>query len=251
MREVKTIPKEVTEYIDRYLHLNIRGEDIPAPYYINTSGILKQSVLAGKGSPQEIEATANALLANHSFEGDLKHKIRKEMENLGLGIDCSGLIYHAYNKWLKDILGKGELKHFLPNENILNPRKFLSRKLKPESSVSAHMVTSEPFAEKVEVKDTQPGDLIRTRGGKHVLLITEVEYENKVPVRIKFVNSTTSYERNGVRYGEILLSDDLNLANAQWRDLKVLDNDDDGGFAYKGYRELINNNGIWRLKLPV
>lgn len=243
--EKKSIPSEVKNFIDKYLHLEVKGEKITCPYFLNSGGILKNPIFAGKGNPYDIERTANEVLMNHDFSGDKAHLIRKEIEALGLGIDCSGLVYQIYNKWLRDVLNKGELKNHLPAGNIIAIRRYLSRRLKPEASVSADMFTSEPISQKIEVRDVRPGDLIRSRGGKHLLFVTDVEYERNLPRKITFVNSTTYYVRNGVRYGDILLGDDLSLSTAKWED-----NDPNEGvnYAYKGYRELINNNGIWRPK---
>jgi hypothetical protein len=249
MTETKSIPQELKDFINKYLNLQIKGEKVIAPYFINTSGFLKQPIFAGKGDPYDIESKANEMFASHDFKDDKARLVRQEMEKIGLGVDCSGLVYQAYNKWLRDILGKGDLKSFLPKENPLKVRKFFSRVLKPEASVSADMFTSGPISESIEVKDIRPGDLIRTRGGKHLLLITDVTYRDGIPFILTFVNSTTFYTRNGVRYGEITLNKDLNLANAEWRDLSELNGDtDNGNFAYKGYRELMNNNGVWRPK---
>lgn len=243
MIEIKKIPDELEKFIDLYCKLNIKGSTVICPYFINPGGLLKKSVLAGKGTPQEIEEITNEMLSTHVFTENQNQLIRKEMEKLGIGIDCSGLVYQIYNKWLRDIEQRGELKNFLPKISSINPRKLLSRVLKPESSVSADMFTSEPISKKVEVKEVRPGNLIRTRGGKHLLFITEVHYKNSIPAKITFVNSTTYYQRNGIRFGEIILNESLDLANAEWNDN---DPAEEVNYAYKGYRELMAGNGVFR-----
>jgi hypothetical protein len=247
MKTKKTIPTDVKAFIDKYLALEIKGIITTCPYFINTSGFLKKGIYSGKGDPYEIEAEANRILQNHSFVNPTSDQIRNEMIQSDLGVDCSGLVYHIYNKWLISI-GKGELKEFLPKQSGMNLRKILSRNLKPVSSVNADMFTSEPLSQSVEVKDVQPGDLIRTRGGKHLLLITEVEYNSESPVTITFVNSACFYKRNGVRYGEIVLDSTFNLLKSEWKDN---DPEEEVNYSYKGYRELSNNNGIFRPKLPL
>lgn len=241
----ETLPKEVQEYIDRYEHLKIAGQDIVVPYYINLRGFLTDPVHGGKGTPEEIEAAANKLTAGMKNLG--VEDIRTIMMENSIGLDCSGLIYHVLNHWLNQ-LGKGDLKDYLPRHSVWGIRKFLSRSLKPQSSVSADMLTSQPISKQVSVSEVHPGDLIRSRGGKHILLVTEVVYDNNVPTKIKFVNSTTYYKRNGLRYGEITLDDKFDLGSAHWNDNDI---SEPVNYAYKGYRELINNNGLFRPNLPL
>jgi hypothetical protein len=245
----RKIPDELQSFIDKYFKLKIKELEVICPYFINSSmGIMRKPVFAGKADPFEIESTANELLANKVYATKTPELIRQDMIEEGLGIDCSGLVYQIYNKWLQDILHKGELKDYLPKINSFNPRKILSRRLKPESSVSADMFTSEPISEKINVKDICPGDLIRTRGGKHVLFVIEVEYDNDQPKKVTFVNSATYYKRNGIRFGEITFTIDLNLISADWDDN---DPNEPVNYAYKGYRELINKNGVFRPQLPL
>jgi hypothetical protein len=245
----KRIPAEVQKFIDKYFALDIAGKKVVCPYYINLGGMLKDPVMAGKGDPLEIEERASGIFSHIDLMDKSEDFIRTEMMDNGLGVDCSGLVYQTLNMWLRDVAQKGELKDFLPKENSFNPRKMLSRLLKPQSSVNADMLTSEPLSQKIDVKDVQPGDLIRTRGGKHILLITEVNYDSAgKPSKITFANSAREYKRNGVRYSTITLNGDQDLATAEWSDN---DPAEDVNYAYKGYRELMENNGIFRPQLPL
>src|SRR5688500_18736663 len=100
MTETRKIPQQITDFINRYFELHVLDQKIVCPYYINKGGFLKKPVFSGKGSPDDIEEAANQLLKNHDFLRDKPEMIRKEMEVNGLGIDCSGLVYQVYNKWL-------------------------------------------------------------------------------------------------------------------------------------------------------
>lgn len=247
--QTKKIPVELQNFIDKYFHLDIVGKKVICPYFINKKGgFLNKPVFAGKGDPLEIEVAAANLFKHIDLMDKDEEFIRSQMVENYLGVDCSGLVYQIYNKWLRDIENKGELKNYLSKTHSLNPRKLVSRLIKPQSSVSADMFTSGPISKKVDVKDIRPGDLIRTRGGKHVLFITEVEYENDIPKKIIFVNSATYYKRSGVRYGEIILDESLDLLKSEWRDN---DPNEDINYAYKGFRELTMNNGTFRPNLPI
>lgn len=246
---VKKIPEAVQKFIDSYFSLDINGVNVICPYFINLGGIFKDPVLAGKGDPKQIEAKATEIFSHISLMEKDEKSIRTEMIEYGIGIDCSGLVYQIYNTWLRDVAQKGELKDHLPKIKSFNPRKIISRILKPQSSVNADMFTSEPLAKKIEVRDIQPGDVIRTRGGKHILFVTEVEYDSsEIPTKITFVNSAREYKRNGIRYSQINLDKTLSLSSAKW-----IDNDPDEpiNHAYKGYREHMSNNGVFRPILPL
>jgi hypothetical protein len=244
----KKIPLEVQRFINKYFELSIAGKRIVCPYFINTGGFLKEPVFAGKGDPGAIEEKATGIFSHISMVDKTEDLIRTEMVENGLGLDCSGLVYQVLDFWLKDS-GKGELKDYLPKFHSINPRKILSRIAKPQASVSADMFTSTPLSKKVDVREVLPGDLIRTRGGKHILFVTEVEYENdSTPKVITFVNSAREYKRHGVRYSKIYLDKSLNFSAAKWEDD---DPDEPVNIAYKGWRDLTTNNGIFRPELPL
>lgn len=246
---VKKIPTELQTFIDKFFHLNICGIDVITPYHMNSRGsFLKRPVFSGKATAEEIEKMANEIFHKEDFRELNAENIRREMIQSHLGIDCSGFTYQIYNFWIKNISHKGELRDYLPEVNKVNFRKFISRKFKPQSSVSADMFASEPIASRIDLKDIQPGDLIRTRGGKHVLFVVEVEYENALPTKIKVVHSTNKYKRTGVRYEDIFLGKELDLAAANWENH---DGDEPSNETYKGYRVLMENNGVFRPNLPL
>lgn len=243
----RKIPAELAKFIDKYFTLNVAGMKVICPYYMNVGGILKDSVFAGKGSPVEIENKAKDIFSHIDLVNKDENFIRSEMSHNDLGIDCSGLVYQILNTWLRDISKKSELKDYLPKSRTFNPRRIISRMIKPQSSVSADMFTSSPISKKIDLKDVQPGDLIRTRGGKHILFVTEVEYNDTIPTKITFVQSASLYKRTGVRYGSVELIKKMDLACSIWSDA----NPEEENHTYKGYRTLMDNNGIFRPELPL
>lgn len=236
------------DYIDRYFELKINGAEVRCPYFINLGGYLKDAVHAGKGSPEEIEALVNSM----TKESD-PVKLRRLMNENGIGVECSGFIYNVYDYWLRKE-EKGTLADYLPAVNILNPRKYLSRRFKPKNSMGADEFTRPPFSDAINIRNVEPGDLIRTRNGRHVLLIVEVEYENDVPRRLfyaqsnRYTDDAKKDEKNGVRKGVIELDETLDLGKARWIDTIDSYFDD---YTFKGFRELMNRNGIFRPKLPI
>lgn len=242
---MNSIPDSVKNFINQYFELRIKDQKVRCPYFINLNGMLKSPVMSGKGTPEEIENQANSIIKTESNNAK---EIRKQMQELGLGVDCSGLVYNIYDFWIGEkFQGKKSLCDFLPTVSIFNLRKYLSRLKKPQNSVSADEFTSSPLANKIEIKKARPGDLIRTRGGKHVLFITEVETQNDLIQKICFVNSAREYKLNGVRYGEIIFDENQSLNTAKWIDIP----EEEVNFTSKGYRESINSNGIFRPNLPL
>jgi hypothetical protein len=245
---LEKVPDEVQGFINRYFELNIKKTRVICPYFINEGvRLLTNPIFAGKGTPEEIESAAVNLVEN-SGNITTADEIRDLMHKAGLGIDCSGLVYQIYDFWLQDVKKSQPISAFLPKVNPLFIRKYLSRKMKPQSSFGANEQTSSPFATKIELSEVRPGDLIRSRGGKHILFIIEVEKDEKFVNRIKFVHSSRQYQRDGVRYGEIHLDKDQSLATAKWEDN---DQSEPVNYAYQGFRESINTNGIFRANLHI
>lgn len=239
---LKKLPSEVQNFIDKWFELEIDTKKIPAPYFINIGGFLKKPVLAGKGTIEEIQNTTEEMIKGKDLNAQ---EILDFMHENGIGIDCSGLVYQIYDFWIQS-KEKGRLQDFLPQVPFYKLRKFLSRKTKPQNSIGADEFTSEPFSQKIDLKDIEPGDLIRTKSGKHVLFVTEVEtHENENPKRIKFVQSARLYNRDGIRYGEIFLNEDKSLNTAKWEDY---DKNEPVNHSFEGWREGINTNGVFRPK---
>lgn len=238
------LPNKVYKFIDKYFNLRIKGFIVSTPYYINKFGLAKHPVAAGKGDPYEIEEIANEKLksVNVSSEVEIYNLLSKH----NIGIDCSGLVFNIYKYWLS--LFNYDIKNYLSKVHILNIRKYFSRKFKPQSSINANELTSLPFSNKLErIVDVLPGDLIRTRGGKHVLFITRVVKNEFLVKEIEFVHSAAEYQRNGIRKGLIILDQNQSLNLAEWIDMPQ----EEKNFARLGYKEKINNNGIFRPNIPI
>ncbi len=239
--KVLRAPKAVFDEIEKFANMEIAGKKISCPYFINSGGFLKSPVYSGKGTPDEIVLEIKKYLTkigNHEYS---EEELIQIMKSKGIGIDCSGLVYDLLDIWVRE--NKISLTQNLPKVNLINIRKFISRMIKPQNSINADEFTSEPFGERVNIIDIKPGDLIRTRAGKHILIILEVEYDERLtPKKIKYLESASKYKKDGVRYGEIYLNDDLNLNTSRW----VTSPREDINFTYEGWREGINTNGVFR-----
>ena len=104
------IPETLQKEIDRYFELRIGTQLVPCPYYINSkisSGNLR--VMSGKGEADEIELEVRiwAKLKGLDLEQADVSQIRKFMQKLHIGIDCSGFIANVFDNYLV-ILGATE-----------------------------------------------------------------------------------------------------------------------------------------------
>ena len=170
------------------------------------------------------------------------------MEREGIGIDCSGLVAHLYDKWLKSF-GLGGIRRNLKWPKLDIYRNLITH-IRPIENISAELLTSEINSVKVEIKDVRPGDLIRLKGAKqgdHVVMISKVNLNNDAnPVRIEYVHSSPHYaSNNGVKRGEIIITDIAKGLDSQdWKEI-----DETGECTTKlGYLREIEDNGLVRPK---
>lgn len=215
-----SLPPHQKEIIDRYFHIKFGPYVLPCPYYMNKVGKRFLSlVLAGKGTPEEIE---HELRRRYEKNG---HLLRDEtdalnaMKLLNLGIDCSGFVVN--------VLG---IEKKIKYRNIYTKLKAL---LRPRAHISADLLTGELNSDAVEISGVKPGDLIR-RGKNHVMLVEWVDGK-----KFGYVESSTR-PLWGVQRGEIEVVDpERPLENQKWSvedDLEV-------------YKKSGADKGIRRLKI--
>ncbi len=241
-------PKEVQNLINNYFNLKINGRKVKSPYHINVKHVRAElRSLVGKGTPQEIEEEVNifAKLRNFNLEKATAKEIREFMQKEGIGIDCSGLVAHILNTWLKTE-GRGSL-----GQNITFPKMpFLKRlvfRIRPIENINVLLLTNEENSVPVDLKDAQAGDLIKLKGlknGEHIAIITKVE-ENK----IEYIHSTRHYgDDNGIKKGKIVITDEnKGLESQKWEER------DENGVCWtlKEYEKDKKGNGIKRPKFFV
>ncbi len=242
---MKKLPKEVTELIDNYFNLNINGKKVKTPYHINVKHIRAGlRSLVGKGTPQEIEEEVNifAKLRNFNLKKATKDEIRQFMQKEGIGIDCSGLVTHILNTWLKS--EKMENLESSINFPKLSLFKKIIVKLRPIENIGANLLTNQENSTPVKVENAQIGDLIRLKGikqGHHIAIITNVSEKE-----IQYVHSTRHYgQDNGIRRGEIqILDKNKGLEHQNW-----LEKDEKGVcWTLKQYMKEKEDNGLRRPK---
>jgi hypothetical protein len=242
---MKTLPKEVSKLINHYFNLKIDSKNIKTPYHMNVKHVRAElRGLVGKGTPQEMQEEVNifAKLRNFNLEKASSKEIRQFMQKEGIGIDCSGLIAHILDTWLK-AEKRGNLK-----SNIDFPKmsffKRLAINIRPIENINADLLTNEKNTNPIDLKNVIVGDLLRLKGikqGHHIAIITNVK-DNE----IEYTHSTKHYgEDNGIRIGKIRIKDkNKDLDQQEW-----LEKDGNGVcWTLKQYTKQKEDNGTRRLK---
>ena len=251
MIKTYSLPESAKKVINEFTNLPIAGKKIVSPYFINTKsqrGGLR--VLSGKGDPGEIarEVKVQSQLKGIDLNKLNESDIRNFMITNHIGIECSGFVVHVLNYWLR-MNGKRPLIKYLKfeNSNLINKVK---RTLRPVEQISANTITSHLNCTKIhKLSDIRPGDLIRSKGQRknshHILLISEVTFEDDILKEIEYVHSIRGYENeNGIRYGKILVNNpDDDIQNQTWTEIK-----NDRNWTYEGFTNQLEDNGVRRLK---
>ena len=153
----------------------------------------------------------------------------KLLKKNGLGIDCSGLVYHLLDFYAQLQGLDSVYNHLIGTENKKGVRR-----------VSANLLTSYPNSFPIKtIADIQTGDLIRLDSGKHVLFV--MENTNKV---IRYVHSGNKTKTRGVHWGEIkIINPSKTLDSQQWNEIDLNEH------PYSSYFDPANGDGVFRLFL--
>lgn len=241
----KTLPKQALAMIEAYKNLNLGDKKVQCPYRMNTDGTrVGLKVFLGKGLPTEIEEEAVLIAKRDKI--DLSHLsvegIREFLRENGLGVDCSGLIANILN-----VSDKQRVKKLATRVagNII--RRFLAG-LRPVENLSVEGLTHPENSLKCKQwHDVLPGDMIRTRNGKHALLIKEIEYTDSEKLRaITYVHSTNAYGiTSGVREGRIEITNlEHSLEDQKWLEI---DETSKRNITHEGLLDG-ETNGVYRLR---
>lgn len=212
-KTIYRIDEVLETFIDKYFHLEFEQAVVRAPYFINTKRRKDLRSLVGKGTPEEmvLETKVWSQVRGLNLHSANASEIRELMLQVGIGIDCSGLVVHALNHYFR--------KH---RRNFFGKLKFsqqgvrarLARWLRPVENIGANDLTSNLNCHVVSVQEVRPGDLLRgvgkQRNAYHVAIVVEVitgQEEGREVVReIKYVHSHRGYgSENGVRRGSVAI----------------------------------------------
>lgn len=259
---LQTLPKSAQKIIDHYFNLQIGGKKVTCLYYINEAydeefrkknpvpddidryhkRKTKKRAYIGKGSPKEIERTVIELAKQYSFnlQRATSKEIRQFMYVHRIGIDCSGFVVWVLNEVVKELQKKPVWKVIRSAGQF---RGKLRMFLRPIENISVKVLDNRKNSVVVSLREIQPGDLIISLHGKHVLLIESVTINSNLLTDFSYVQSTWWYgDGNGVRRGKVKIKEiGGELKDQEW----VEDFDKKGeNWTYQGIKA-----GSWIIRL--
>jgi len=241
----KMLSKSILDLVNSYQYLPIAGKLISCPYFKNRAGVrVGYKVAVGKGTPHEIaeEVEIRSKINKYDLNNVSIYEIRQFMEKQGLGVDCSGFVVQLLNVIDSKVVIKLAKRNFLKN-----PYRALISRMRPIENISADRLTSGKRVRKIEdLNKIEPGNLIRTRRGKHLLIVigTYTGEDDKIN-KVVYAHATLYYgKESGVRIGEInITSLEKHLKDQDWQEKDENENNP----TYQGYLDDDGSNGIYKL----
>jgi len=248
---VSEISPKAYKLIHEYFNLSLGGKTVKTPYYINTKhkkGELRS--LIGKGMPVEIEDEVKiwAKIKKFSLIDNSEIQIRKFMAEMGIGIDCSGLVSNILNVELKErgIKIRKVIKNSFNKDwlhRIYHQIRFIDNL---DVETLSHPENSVIINNYFELKALDMLHLAGLQSGFHVAIIIKTCYNSNGEFEIHYIHSSRWYTPNdGIRQGCIKIRfPDRDLSYQLWED------SDGPGMNYIR-QEYINNKSqgyFFRLK---
>jgi hypothetical protein len=245
--KIYKLPAAGAAVIESYVMLKLANRHVVAPYFMNEPGRKGRRVSVGKGTARALERETIRLAKRHRLElqSATSDQIRQFMIDHKLGIDCSGLVAWILYEILREKNGQSLWRTIKFSGSL--PRRKLARHLRPVENISARLLTGPRNAVVIrDLRDVRPGDLIRSLNGNHVILITEVGFDDhNVPVYLRYVNSTEwSGVKYGVRFGLIdIIAPHKNILAQTW-----IDGEDGVNWLFDAASNFPDDTKIVRLK---
>lgn len=226
----KTLSQPSLELIDSYERFSVGGASCSVPYFNNKAPGNRASlrVYIGKGNPKDIQEEAAALFIKHHVDPNKvdSTSLKKFLVESGLGIDCSGFAYYVLGEESRARkLGQIDRKmSFVDCKGIIGK---LRCALRPVENCSVSTFANDTNSRSIDLDQVEPGDMIimkNTQDDKirdHMLIIYAVDYQNSVPMILKYAHAVTYPEdglySNGIRRGIIeIVSTQKSLLEARW-----------------------------------
>lgn len=257
MSDSERLKSLVNEY-----QLEIEGIKFWTPYWRNelpTTANPRPKIgpFKGKGTPEQIRECLLSHLESLDHPPATPEDFRSTMNQLGLGIDCSGLVYHVLEGWLLSTRGLTLSDHLYKSRQALladfdnpaytHPEKITRSKLvalpeqvslsvikelwgnEPRRLAGTLILTSLAANDVISnVTDIQPGDQVVMQGVTgvpHNVVITavegsQIEYaESGRPEAVRLAGRF-----GGVQYGSITVTDPAKTLNhQQWHSQDFID----------------------------
>lgn len=234
--EVKTISKNALDVIDHYLNFSAGKAVVSIPYYNNKSIKARASLRTyiGKGSPQDIKEEFEAVVLKNKLDPKnfTNEDVKKLLVDNGLGIECSGFVYHILEaeSYGRDLGTISKRITFINCKGLIGQ---IRCSIRPIENCDVSTFASDLNSKIIALKDVLPGDIItmmndlNSKDRNHILIIREVHYDGSLPKKILYSHSVAYPEDGlygtGVRNGDIEIKDiNQPITEANWTESNSL-----------------------------
>jgi hypothetical protein len=243
----KLISEKALAVIDQYAHFRIHGATTAIPYFNNNHKRIRAALRAttGKGSPRDIFDETEIMLVKEGQRGDAdtaltgavnngsfkpglltSESLRHFLVDQDIGIDCSGFAYHVLSAE-SAARKKGTIDRHLRFPFCKGIVGKIRCKMRPVENADVRTFASDKNSRVISLGDVMPGDIITMLGKTdetnqniqnssmnvrdHIVVITQVEYQNFIPIAIHYAHSiawpSDGEYGHGVRDGLITIAD--------------------------------------------
>ncbi len=211
--------KSLSQTANTYVEFAVADKTTGLPYYIHLPDRPTLTTTHGKGSVEEIRAELLEIAQqkNVDLNAPEKHEILNLMRLWGIGIDCSGFVYHVLDPFVREQTGKPLSAYLLRHSGLRGHLEKVLKSSRRVRKISAANLTSDLNTIKVHAaKNVQPGDFLRLTHedyeGKHVAVFVDVS-----PTILTYAHSSESTEMNGPHFAQIKIEDvTLGLEKQEW-----------------------------------
>ncbi len=204
----KSLSPQALTVIDHYLHFRLGAAVCSVPYFNNKTLRSRAALNAfvGKGSHTEIADEVETLVFKNHIKTDTlaDESLKKLLTDHNLGIDCSALAYYVLDAE-SQARGAGALKKHLHFIQAKGFKGFVASRTHPVRLTDVETFADNANSRSINLAEAAPGDMITMKDGSetgernHILVITHIDYNNAVPVKLSYWHAV-AYPEDGL-YG--------------------------------------------------
>ncbi len=225
----RTLSTEAQKVIQAYEQFCLGGACVRIPYFNNKKTGSRRALPSqiGKGNPKEIED--EILLTLKKTPATLGKISPQNLTDImvaeSIGIDCSGYALYVLDAESRS-RGKGSIDRHLSFPLAGNIFMRILAHIHPSTNTNVATFAHPKNSSEIKLTEVMPGDIITilntTQSERnHILIVTNVDYQNFVPTAIYYTHSiawpSDGTHNHGIRHGKITITDiSRPLNDQQW-----------------------------------
>lgn len=221
----RALSSHALSVIGQYTHFKAGIAACSIPYFNNKTVRIRAGlrVYLGKGSPLDIFDEIQALCVTNRIAPETLNSdsLKKILVENNIGIDCSGFAYYILNAESEERYRCSLDRHL----SFVNCKGIIGKircSMRPVENCDVVTLASDKNSCQIRLSGLHPGDFItmlgqnipndRTGGSDrdHILVISQIEYQNFIPFKIHYVHAI-AYPEDG-SYGSGIKSGTIEIA---------------------------------------